>query len=128
VFLDYNPWDTGTRRESKPDLDALCELVGAIEADGIFLDTMSRGAAEFRAKLDVARPGVILEGEGALPLDNVHDHHASWAQWFNDSRAPGVLRNKWFERRLVGRVERARPVHPPRPAANSTALRRGVCR
>jgi formylglycine-generating enzyme required for sulfatase activity len=101
VFLDYNPWDTGTRRENKSDLDALRELAGAIEADGIFLDTMSKGAAEFRARLDAARPGVILEGEGALPLENVHDHHASWAQWFNDSRAPGVLRNKWFERRHI---------------------------
>jgi formylglycine-generating enzyme required for sulfatase activity len=99
VFVDYNPWDTGTRREGKSDLDALAELVGAIEADGIFLDTMSKGATEFRAKLDAARPGVVLEGEGALPLENIHDHHASWAQGFNDSAAPGVLRNKWFERR-----------------------------
>jgi hypothetical protein len=23
VFIDYNPWDTGTRREGKPDHDAL---------------------------------------------------------------------------------------------------------
>lgn len=99
VFLDYNPWDTGTRREPKTDLDALAELVAAVEADGIFLDTMDQGAAAFRAKLDAARPGVILESENALPLGRVHDHHASWAQWFNDSPVPGVLRNKWFERR-----------------------------
>ncbi len=99
VFLDYNPWDTGTRREGKPDLEALCEMVGALDADGIFLDTMDRGAAEFRGMLDAARPGVVLEGEAALPLERVHDHHCSWAQWFNDSAAPGVLRNKWFERR-----------------------------
>lgn len=99
VFVDYNPWDTGTRREGRSDLEALADLVGAIEADGIFLDTMSRGAAEFRARLDVVRPGVVLEGEGALPLENVHDHHLSWAQWFQDSAVPGVLRNKWFERR-----------------------------
>jgi formylglycine-generating enzyme required for sulfatase activity len=99
VFIDYNPWDTGTRREGKPDVDALTELVAALEADGIFLDTMSQGAAEFRAKLDTARRGVVLEGEGALPLENLHDHHMSWAQWFNDSAVPGVLRNKWFERR-----------------------------
>jgi len=99
VYIDYNPWDLGTRRESVPDLDVLAGLVRAIEADGIFLDTMSKGAAEFRAKLDAARPGVILEGEGAVPLENIHDHHASWAQWFGDSDAPGVLRHKWFERR-----------------------------
>ncbi len=98
VFIDYNPWDTGTRREGRDDLDALAEMVGALEADGIFLDTMNRGAAEFRAKLDAVRPGVALEGEIALPLANLHDHHLSWAQWFHDSAAPGVLRNKWVER------------------------------
>ena len=99
VYIDYNPWDVGTRRESVSDLDVLAGLVRSIEADGIFLDTMSKGAAEFRAKLDAARPGVILEGEGAVPLENIDDHHASWAQWFGDSDAPGVLRHKWFERR-----------------------------
>ena len=99
VFIDYNPWDTGTRREPLSDLDALVTLIKDLDADGIFLDTMSKGAAEFRKKLDAARPGVVLEGEGALPLDNIHDHHMSWAQWFPDSEAPGVLRNKWFERR-----------------------------
>lgn len=99
VFIDYNPWDRGTRRESQGDLDALVEIVRVTGADGIFLDTLDRGAGELRPKLDAARPGVVLESEIALPLDGVHDHHLSWAQWFADSAAPGVLRNKWFERR-----------------------------
>src|ERR1019366_5747547 len=95
VYIDYNPWDVGPRRESVRDLELLVEVVKSLEADGIFLDTMSKGAADFRARLDAARPGVILEGEGALPLENIHDHHASWAQWFGDSNVPGVLRQKW---------------------------------
>lgn len=99
IYIDYNPWDRGTRREGIDDLDALASLVKAVAADGIFLDTMSRGASDFRTKLDAVRKGVVLEGEGALPLANIHDHHMSWAQWFEDSAAPGVLRNKWFERR-----------------------------
>ena len=99
VFLDYNPWDTGTRRERESDWEMLANLATAMEADGIFLDTMDQGAGEFRARLDTARPGVILEGERALPLEHIHDHHASWAQTFTDSETPGVLRNKWFERR-----------------------------
>ncbi len=57
-----------------------------------FLDTMSQGAAEFRSRLDSVRPGVALEGELALPLEHIHDHHLSWAQWFNDSEVPGVPR------------------------------------
>lgn len=99
AFIDYNPWDTGTRREAVSDADALVEVVRAIEADGIFLDTMDQGAAALRAKLDAVKPGLVLESEGALPLDRIQDHHLSWAQWFSDSEAPGVLRNKWFERR-----------------------------
>ena len=39
VYIDYNPWDGGTRREGKPDIDVLVEMVRDLEADGIFLDT-----------------------------------------------------------------------------------------
>ena len=99
VFLCYNPWDTGTRRESRDDLDVMADFVNAIEADGIFLDTMKHGAPVFRAKLDALRTGVVLESEAALPIEYLHDHHMSWAQWFKDSIAPGVLANKWLERR-----------------------------
>ena len=101
VYIDYNPWDTGTRREGTSDIQALVDLVRELQVDGIFLDTMSEGAAELRRGLDAARPGVILEGEAALPLERIHDHHASWAQHFDDSPVPGVLRNKWFERRHI---------------------------
>ncbi len=99
VFLCYNPWDTDTHREGRSDIEMLAEFVGAIEADGIFLDTMDRGAPEMRARLDAIREGVVLEGEIDLPLANVNDHHMSWAQAFKDSDVPGVLRNKWFEQR-----------------------------
>lgn len=98
-FIDYNPWDAVTRREATSDVDALCEIVRALDVDGIFLDTMKEGATEFRAKLDAVRPGVVLEGEVALPMARIADHHLAWAQGFRDSEAPGVVRNKWFERR-----------------------------
>ncbi|MBN2216514.1 MAG: SUMF1/EgtB/PvdO family nonheme iron enzyme, partial [Pirellulales bacterium] len=99
VFINYNPWDTGTRRESESDVESLVEMVVAMEADGIFLDTLERGATALRAKLDAARPGVVLESELALPLAAIPEHHMSWAQEFNDGLAPSVLRNKWYERR-----------------------------
>jgi formylglycine-generating enzyme required for sulfatase activity len=99
VFLCYNPWDRGTRRGGEDHLETLARMAGDLEADGIFLDTLDRAGGEFRTKLDAVRPGVALEGEIALPLANLHDHHLSWAQWFQDSAVPGVLRNKWVERR-----------------------------
>jgi len=99
VFVNYNPWDTGTRREDKPDVDMLVELVEMIEADGIFLDTLHEGMNDLRTRLDAARPGVVLESELTLPAERIHDHHMSWAQWLADSEVPGVLWNKWLERR-----------------------------
>jgi hypothetical protein len=33
------------------------------------------------------------------PVEHLHDHQLSWAQWFADSNAPGVLQHKWLERR-----------------------------
>lgn len=99
VVLAYNPWDTGTRREPKSDSLVLADIVGDAGFDGVFLDTLTHGAADLRPAMDKARPGVVLESELALPVEAIPDHHASWAQWMDDSRAPGVLRNKWFERR-----------------------------
>jgi formylglycine-generating enzyme required for sulfatase activity len=99
TYIDYNPWDMTTRREPHADLDAIVDMVRALEVDGIFLDTMRQGAAEFRTRLDAVRSGIILEGEGAVPLENIGDHHASWAQNFEDGPIPGVLRHKWLERR-----------------------------
>lgn len=99
AFLCYNPWDKGTRVGGENHLESLAKMIGDLDADGVFLDTMDRAGRDFRARLDGVRAGVALEGEAALPLQNLHDHHLSWAQWFRDSAAPGVLRNKWVERR-----------------------------
>ena len=99
VYIDYNPWDSGTRREKDSDAVALCSMVRQIEADGIFLDTMSEGGDDLLARLEEARRGVILEGEDAVPLEHVCDHLASWARDSADSNVPGVLKHKWFERR-----------------------------
>ncbi len=99
VFLAYNPWDTGTRRELHTDHEVLADFIQQLDADGLFLDTMRQGGATFRTALDAAKPGVVLEAEGMPPVEHLHDHQLSWAQWFADSNAPGVLQHKWLERR-----------------------------
>ena len=98
VFLDYNPWDTGTRRsgEDTPELAAAVRRLGA---DGVFLDTLKKADPELVTALDAARPGIGLEGESKLATERIADHTLSWAQWFADSERPGVLRARWFERR-----------------------------
>jgi sulfatase modifying factor 1 len=98
VLLDFNPWDRATRREDRPDHDVLAELVGALDADGLYLDTMAEAAGDLRAALDAVKPGVVFESQSFTPLDRIADHHMSWAEVYEDGEAPGVLRNAWFER------------------------------
>jgi len=112
VYLDYNPWDTGTRREDRSDTNLLAEMVQALDADAIFLDTLSSAAVGLREKLDAVRPGVSLESEILVPLEHLPSHPSSWAQSVGD--APGVLRNKWFERRhMQHRIRRWQRDHTP---------------
>lgn len=99
VFVDYNPWDVGTRRESVDDAQAVADVVRRLDADGVFLDTMKEAPAALRGTLDAVRPGLAFEGESTLPLARVEDHHLSWAQWFCDSAVPGVIRARWVEQR-----------------------------
>lgn len=98
VFLDYNPWDTGTRRAGE-DAAELAATVQRLGADGVFLDTLKKADPELVSALDAARPGIGLEGESKLATERIADHTLSWAQWFADSETPGVLRARWFERR-----------------------------
>ncbi|MFB8891602.1 SUMF1/EgtB/PvdO family nonheme iron enzyme [Microbacterium plantarum] len=98
VFVDYNPWDVGTRR-SGDDAAELAATVRRLGADGVFLDTLRKADPDLVAALDAARPGIGLEGESKLATERIADHTLSWAQWFADSEVPGVLRARWFERR-----------------------------
>jgi sulfatase modifying factor 1 len=99
VFIDYNPWDVGTRREPNGDDAAIARLLRDLGVDGVFLDTMREARPGLRAAVDAVRPGVAFEGESTVPLERIGDHHFSWAQWFRDSTVPGVLRARWFEQR-----------------------------
>ncbi|MCC3763403.1 SUMF1/EgtB/PvdO family nonheme iron enzyme [Glycomyces sp. TRM65418] len=99
VFVDYNPWDTGTRRTGRDDAEELAALVTDLGVDGVFLDTLKEGDARLTRALAATDPPQVLEGESRVPNQRIEDHLLSWAQWFADSEAPGVQRAHWFERR-----------------------------
>ena len=96
VFVDYNPWDTGTatstntrddwragrrprrrRRLPRHHEGGRRRAARALAA----LDPPSCSRASPRCRRTDRRPPV------------------TWAQWFADSPVPGVLRAHWFERR-----------------------------
>ncbi|MDQ3543783.1 MAG: formylglycine-generating enzyme family protein [Actinomycetota bacterium] len=98
VFVDYNPWDTATGDAAEhPELVA--GLVEEFGIDGVFLDTLSESGAALRDTLTTLPTPPVLEGESRVSLERIADHQLSWAQWFADTEAPGVLRARWFERR-----------------------------
>jgi len=116
VFIDYNPWDTGTRREEKPDHEVLTEIVVALDADGIFLDTMSASNNDLRQSLDAARSGVVFETENSPTTEAAEIVTGSWGH-FNPSFSPRFfwhndfpfianthLTMKWLEPRHSTRV------------------------
>jgi len=98
VFVDYNPWDVGTRRAGE-EADELARLVADLDVDGVFLDTLKEGGGALLDSMSAARAGVAVEGESTLPLARLVDHPLSWAQWFADSPVPGVVRSHHCERR-----------------------------
>ena len=99
VFIDYNPWDTGTRREEKSDDEALAELVAAIDADGVFLDTMNATSPVLRSNMDKLRSDVALVPEIHPAIEQLGLVSASWAQWLYDEFPPGMLHLKWIQPR-----------------------------
>ena len=62
VFVNYNPWDVGTRREPVADDLAIAELVRELGVDGVFLDTMKEAQPGLRAALDGVKAGDRARG------------------------------------------------------------------
>lgn len=101
VFIDYNPWDVGSRpcTPAGGDPEALSGLAGEFAVDGIFLDTLREGHSGLLSRVNWSVEGVAVQGESRVSVAALNNHPLSWAQWFADSPVPGVLRAHWFERR-----------------------------
>lgn len=73
-FICYNPWDESTsykgsaKEGQEGHLGGMAELVKAVSADGVVLDTKGESSKELQAAADKARSGVIMYSEGmAVP-------------------------------------------------------------
>jgi formylglycine-generating enzyme required for sulfatase activity len=99
VFIPYMPWDVGTRRKEISDERALAEIVEAIEADGIFLDTMRQSPGTLRETIDAVRAGVVFAPEGHPSIAEMSRCSGSWGQWLQPFPGIGVLHLKWIEPR-----------------------------
>ncbi|MEN6559517.1 MAG: SUMF1/EgtB/PvdO family nonheme iron enzyme [Acidobacteriota bacterium] len=67
-FISYNPWDESTRPEDH--IAGMEEMLRALDADGVVLDTRGESSREFQAAADRVKPGIIMYSEGmAVPRD-----------------------------------------------------------
>jgi hypothetical protein len=83
VFVPYKPWDQSAARHGKsvnPPQDELARLIHDIDADGVFLDTMSAIDPAFRASIDALRPGVVFCSEGRVRQEAFKIITGSWDQ------------------------------------------------
>ena len=125
VFVNYNPWDIGTRREpgapaytdprgyrgnfpdtgapAVADAEALGALIRTIGADGVFLDTMASDDEGFRAPMERANPDIVFNPEGFPPVDALSSIAGSWLQR-NNVAPPDLLTVRWLEPRFSYRA------------------------
>lgn len=101
VQIPLLPWDTGTRREGRPDTEVIADLVAQLEADGVFLDTLTGASPALRQAVDARRPGVTLTPELGPPVRQLSLCNLSWAQWADDPEPPGMPQLKWIEPRHI---------------------------
>lgn len=96
VFLDYNPWDTGTYEE-------LAEIVAALDADGVMLDTMTEVPEALAGAVRRRRRGIVFAPERRPRDVDLGQLRQSWAQWFDvgDASTPSIYRHRWLVPRHV---------------------------
>lgn len=67
-FVSFNPWDQSTRKEDF--YEGISRLVGAVDADGVVLDTYGSSSEDLQNAVDSVKWGVIMYSEGmAVPQD-----------------------------------------------------------
>ena len=114
VLLAYNPWDVATRREGRDDAACLADLVTELDADGLYLDTLSSAGRDLATALEDARPGIVLQSQAPVPPERLADHRMGWAESWDDSWAPGVLANRVLDRHhMIHVVRRWMADHTP---------------
>ncbi|HVU12208.1 MAG TPA: hypothetical protein VHD90_13070 [Phototrophicaceae bacterium] len=92
VFVPYKPWDQSLALHGQPAPsapDELARLLSEINADGVFLDTMSSLDRTFRTAIDGQRPGVVLCSELRVTKDSFEMITGSWDQSYTRSYQQG---------------------------------------
>ncbi len=89
VVVDYNPWDAGS-------IDELAEIVHAIDADAVMLDTMTDVPSRLVAAVTMKKRGVVFMPELRMKTEELSLARQSWAQFCEIGDGPSIHRNRWL--------------------------------
>jgi iron(II)-dependent oxidoreductase len=107
VVVDYNPWDPGT-------YDELAEIVSALDADAVMLDTMTGVPDELARAVARRKRGVVFAPELRVKAEDLGRARQSWAQWCDvgDATTPSIYWCRWLVPRhrqlAIARWDRSR--------------------
>ncbi len=100
VFVDYNPWEVAGDLDNpahRASYQRLAQIVAALDADGVMLDTLTAVPASLKRAVDLARPGVVFSPERRPPDSDLSSSRQSWAQWYDlGGDRPSIYRQKWL--------------------------------
>lgn len=93
VFVPYKPWDRSDvlhgAANGSANADELARLISDLDADGVFLDTMSAIDPSFRTTIDAAKPGVVLCSELHVKPEAFEVITGSWDQSYTRNGMEG---------------------------------------
>ena len=112
VMLDHKPWVPGAP-EGYADADrALLELIKYCGIDGLFLDCAAFPRGNLRPHEKDMDLDITYCSEANTPFEHMHYQPFSWNQFKDDSKAPGIMTNKWLDRRAKVYETRRYYYHP----------------
>lgn len=89
VLLPFKPWDRSPLENDSQTTRRIAALIGELDVDGIFFDTMNTVPEAFRAAMDAVKPGVVFVTESepheTRALEMIT---ASWNQYRTDWPMP----------------------------------------
>jgi hypothetical protein len=89
IVVDYNPWDEGS-------LDELAEIVFALDADAVMLDTMTDVPTRLVDAVIAKKHGVVFMPELRMKIEELALARQSWSQFRQMGEAPSIHRNRWL--------------------------------
>jgi len=89
VVVDYNPWDAGS-------LDELAEIVLALDADAVMLDTMTDVPSRLVGAVSAKKRGVVFMPELSMKIEELALARQSWAQFQDMGEGPSIRRHRWL--------------------------------